>query len=335
MDKILPLRTALYRLCFGGYTDKDIQYVVEEFFTRTKQFLFHRESRHWRFRGEWKDGVSEIDDLTLDFISPLFARDGNGIFIELQAYFSNIEEISHQELQQQIDRLLNSVIQQQAVYLFRQRDPFGRIFYRSLRYILHKRPEWKREVNNGKQLVRKINTRDKLAPKSIIEEIFLTKETESSLTSLIETCLEELINVNQFAVPIAELLSLARELNEIALDSIPEQSAELVDPLLVESVRRIIEMTLAHIDQTVLDKYEKSGKLTSGERTGFRDALKKVLFDFANGGIEDNYFTYLSSHIADLNDMKQYRNKFRTQFEYMVKKAKQSFSARIKNDLSI
>jgi len=336
MEKKLSLKQALIRLCTGEYSTEDIHQVVEVFFTRTRQFLFHRETQHWHFRDEWEDGSTEIDDLTLDFIAPLFARDENGVFIELQRYFQIIGDLPESVLIEQIDRLLNSVIQQQSIQMFRQRDRFGRIFHRSLRYVLSKHPEWERALLNGEIIVRNFQNGNTPAPKPLLEEIFReTTQSKFTLTNQIETTIEQLIQEYHYVVLVTDVLSQARQLHQINLERASNEFENPRDPFFNEYVQLEISRTVQEINHTILEKYEKSGKLKPREREGFRKALKHMLMDFSGGGFEENYFTYLSEHLSSLDNMDIYRQKYRAQLEYLVKKSKEIFSARIRNDLSI
>jgi|GEM_PF-2244085 len=336
MEKILSLKQALFRLCNGEYSIDDIHQVVEVFFTRTRRFLLHRETQHWHFRDEWEERDSEIDDLAMDFIAPLFARDENGVFIELQRYFQTRGNLSDSELMEQIDRLLNSVIRQQSIHLFRQRDRFGRIFHRSLRYVLSKHPEWERTILYGDMIVRNFHNGNTPAPKHLLEELFReTTQSNFSLTTQIEFTIEQLIREFHYVVVVSDILSLARQLHQTNLEQASNKFEQPGDPFLAEYIQLEITSTIQQIDHTILEKYEKSGKLEIREREGFREALKHMLLDFSDGGLEENYYTYLSEHLSSLDNMDIYRKKYRAQFEYLVKKSKEIFSARMKNDLSI
>ncbi|MCF7803968.1 MAG: hypothetical protein K9N46_01530 [Candidatus Marinimicrobia bacterium] len=337
MKNFPKFRDALYRLCTGGYSADDVQIVVGRLSRQARRFLFHREKKQYRFRGDWEDGSLEIDDLALDFIAPLFARDGEGVFIELARYFSQSWTLSDDEFLEEVYQLLNGVVQQQSVRLFRERDPFGRAFYRSLRYMLNKHSRWHRVSIEGKAAVA-----GKAGNPALIESdeisVVLKESIQGapSLTEQMEAILHSVLDERGEAILIEEMLTHLRIFTESSLEYInADQGSEDPDPFLQTTIKNNIDYTVREVDQTVLSKYEERGKLSSEERLGFRKSLEKVLADFADGGGTLNYFEYLSDSLEPLDCPEVYKTRYRVQFEYVAKKAKDIFSAKIGNALSI
>lgn len=288
------------------------------------------------YRNDWEYGSDEIGDLAFDFIAPLFARDENGVFVELREYFQHFWDVPEEEFIEQVARLLNSLIHQESIRIFRERDPYGRLFYRSLRYILHKHSELVREGSNGTQIV--TTSIEKLFPVSpeILEEVFAeVARDNSNLTRQLETTLLQIIKEKNMAVPVNHLKIIATKHYRVLSEEIIQAADTADDSFLKQSIIQAIHYTQQKIDSSLLLKYERDHKLTSEERQAFRCAIKQLLVDFAVEDVEDNYFSYLETNLTSLEKMDEYRERYRTQFEYAVKKAKEIFSARLKNVFSI
>lgn len=335
MNKKSKFKKALTSLCSGEYTRSDVICVVETFCNETKRILYRKETYNWRLFGEWQDREKEVDDISLDIIAPIFVRDKSGVFIELKKYFQDSLTLNELEFQNSFYRLINSTINQQSIRLFQEREPLGKVFYRSLRYILRKQEEWEKvEYSNGSNIHLK-NTTSNIASDEQVETAFRNaKQISKSLTKQLEKMLIQLVENEELTVPIHTILKLIRQQSKKELENITKSSSDYLDPLLNGYISSAIKNTIREIDKQVLQRYESSHKLSSDERNGFKVSLKTLLIDFANGGGDRSYFDYLTESLSSLKSKKDY-NKYRTQFEYVAKLAKAKFSAYIKADFNI
>lgn len=336
MKDIQTFRNALKRLCDGNYTRTDIEYVATVLIRETRRFLFHREKKNYQFRGEWENGSAEMRDIALDFIAHLFARDEQNIFIELQHYFASCWELADQQFEEVVYQLLNSVIQQQSIRLFKERDSFGKTFYRSLRYLQNKHSNWKRTFVDGRLVIHHLNNAPVPIPRKELREIVRgSVQNSATLTEQVAHILETAITAYEQAVPVDELLAELRQLTENILDYESPRDTMPVDPFIYEVISKHVKVTLREVDGTILQKYERDGKLTPAEREGFREGVQQILIDFADGGCRSNYYEYLSQSLQSIENVKMYKSQYRTQFEYVAKKAKSIFSANVENALSM
>jgi len=296
----------------------------------------HRENKRYHYQGQWKNGFAEIEDLALDFIAPLFARDESGVFVELQKYFSTSWDLSDREFKEVVYQLLNSVIQQQSIRLFKERDPFGKTFYRSLRYLQNKHENWNRTFINGYLVIAPSSGHpDIMHPDTLVLVLKQCLERHLSLTEQIEQVLNEVIENRQQAVSVEDLLTHTRVLAELTLEGMSPKTSPAVDSFIYNVIESHIKKTVQEVDRTVLSRYETDGKLSSAERESFRKSIQAILIDHADGGCKDNYFQYLSGSLKTLESQELYKQTYRAQFEYVAKKAKSLFSAKVENALSM
>ncbi|MBS1271275.1 MAG: hypothetical protein MAGBODY4_00404 [Candidatus Marinimicrobia bacterium] len=336
MNSLKKFRSSLYRLCSGDYSHQDVQTVVAAITHQARRFLFHREKKQYQYRGQWANGSTEINDIALDLIAHLFARDETGHFVELEKYFSETRELSDEDFKETVFQLLNSVIQQQSIRLFKERDPFGKAFYRSLRYLQNKHTHWMRTFVDGR-LVFALDGENQqiMSPDTMVQVIKQSLEGQAPLTEQLEQVLSEVIDNRQQALSVEDLLSHMRVLAQLTLEGITPETSPAVDSFIYNIIEVHIKKTVEEIDQSILYRYEADGKLSPAERKGFRESIRPILTDHADGGCQDNYYTYLAECLDSLDDQETYKSAYRTQFEYIAKKAKSVFSAKVESALRI
>ncbi len=322
------IREILIHLITGDYHRKDIYGAVHHFADIGKSIIIRM--RHFSsLIADWADFQIELDDVVLDYIAPLFARDEKGIFVELEKYFDFESEL---DINDQIYRLIHSILNQESIRTYEHRDPLGKVCYRSLRYILTKHPKWRKERNEHGELI--IVSDDSSFADSTSERIAqllkFNVDGSTSLVKALEFCLIKLLDTEKINVVVTELLAMVRMKLSLGDDKPIHQ-----DPSLGMTVDIHITKTVKQIDSEILQRYESSKKLLPVERKGFNNALKKLLKDFKQDFSDGSYYTYLAAELADLDSEEVYKEKYRTQFEYVAKVAKQSFSASIKTDFKI
>ena len=332
VNRFVNMTDSLHRLCEGNYRIDDVTLVVSQFSNMAK-VLIARHSHLKRLTNEWSEFQSEIEDVALDYIAPLFARDETGVFIELKKYFDPVFTDDSPDIESAVERLIYSIIHQESIRIYENRDPVGRIFYRSLRYIMSKHPEWTKEKKPDNSVwIRSPLTNSFDVPETRITEAFkiIDKDT-AGLTKTIERGLIELICRSQCSVPVKGVLNTIRQ----QLKPNGSYVFNGGDPDIELTVDYHIGKVLTEIDETILVKYVKDRKMVNNERKGFLAALEHVLTDFQRGENGFSYFEYLSKHLPQLTQPETYQKDYRKQFEYVAKKAKRTFSAHIKSDFRL
>ncbi len=333
---ILDFRKSLSALISGSYTWKEVHEVVKLFSDEAKRLLIKKEFSGWNVRNFHRDGSSELDQIAIDFIAPLFARDNQGIFIILRDQLGETLEHSDTQLFSAFQQLVYSQVHHEFIRLFQERDPVGKVLYRSLRYILSKHPEWEKvKAGNGLQI---ITATGKVLPVSTEIEVSLqpadSNQSDKSLTGMMENYLKTAINADGQAVVLNKLFRAIRILIQQDVEWITRAHEE-IDPLLQATISRRISETLIHIENTLIDNYLAKKKICSDEKQIFRAALSDILTDYANGGVDETYITYLNRHAGFEISNITYTGQYKKQFEYVAKTAKRDFSARIRSDFNL
>jgi len=282
---------------------------------------------------EWTEHHLELEDKSLDFIAHLFARDEVGKFVELEKYFAPFLIDDKSSIIKAIDRLIHSTIHQESIRLYESRDPIGRVFYRSLRYILTKNSRWKKMGTGSEALL----THKKLVKSQPVEldkldnYFVLHDELATSLVKTIESGLYQIIEIEKKSVRIGDILQALRKHMKILTNQKYFEESKSLEM----SIKIHIKETISKIDQKILKKYVLETKINAIERQAYHDALYAILKDFSNNYNGYSYFDYLSIELSSLISKKDYYEKYRRQFEYLAKIAKRQFSAKIKSDFKL
>ncbi|MFQ6612466.1 MAG: hypothetical protein ACE5D2_05120 [Fidelibacterota bacterium] len=315
------IKSAIKSLCAGEGNKLEVRQVVDYFIQRTCKILIHKTG----LVNEWKDQKGEIIDLALDFIGPLFARDDHGVFYELKQYFESRFSLSEAAFKQEIMKLLLSVVRQESIRIFALRDPVGKIFYRSLHYLLNKYPRWRKQEHNSTGPVICTQPEAELVGMDTIQTAFQQSKV-GILTRDLEQVLIELVENRQKSVSVIDLLAYIRQTEWGHAGLIgPLRTDE--DPNLTLSLDQMISAVIRTVEKNIIKRYCEKGKLTPEECDRFKCALGSLMRDYTDGGIHQTYFNYLNhSFNGELTSEKYYQS-YRHPFEYIVKNAKKIFSA--------
>lgn len=326
-------RDSLAAMISGKSTRKQVRLAFTQFCKEATRILSQKEAMGWNIRNYSRSHTSEIEEIAIDFIGPLFARDERNIYIVLKHRMESELETNDELLFAAFQRLVYSHIQQELIRLFQERDPVGKVLYRSLRFVLTKNPLWEKTKTSNRIAI--ISERGNPLP--VVEESEFIECIKNlgfkgeSITKMMELLLRNIIETNGFAVPVPLLFQYLRVRVQEPLN-IEFQGSLDPDPTLEETIMHHVVKTISYIDSSFLSKYVASEKMTPGERMTFKKGLKKILIAFSNGGVEDTYAAYLNrSSDQNISDS-QYKRKYKKQFEYVAKVAKKDFSARIKSD---
>ena len=328
MTDLKLIKMSLLKLCENSYTVNDILLVVDHFRIECKKLLNIVGATNYIYNNDYGDLEKKINDYAIDLIAPLFARNETGEFIMLKKHFNEVFTCEDEKLEKAIMQMLNVAVKQGMIRIYEDTDPVNKVFHYSIKYLLKKRTDWeKSNLNSHCTSISKVGSLYSKATMEEVEYAFLLTPTKTA-TQQLKMVLADLIDRKKLAVPLTYLLLAFREYlkhnNEIIFETVePESEGDSVDYTIDDCIRVI--------DSQILISYISSGKYNQRERIGFRLAVKDYLIDLTqNGGVEQYYY-YLSKNIGFALTYDDYMEKYRTQFEYVLKKSKEYFSAMVKN----
>ena len=322
-------------LISGHYSHQQVHLVVAKFAAESKRLLAQKEFIGWQIRDFQYDSQAELETLAIDFIAPLFARDEQGVFCLLKKQFQPLSNLSNNELFTIFQRLVYAHVHQEFIRLFQERDPVGKILYRSLRYLLGKHSLWVKVKSADNLTVITLSGQqlDVITDSDVILDISKVLSTDKSLTGIMESYLEKTLVSRRQSVPLHQLFQAFRTMVQHDIEWLGKESAEN-DSIIKLTIDQRISETLKHIDGTMLCKYVATKKLTLDEQQLFRLALRDMLQDFSNGGVSQTYASYLNQHTTIEISDDCYADQYKKQFEYAAKTAKQDFSVRVRTDFN-
>jgi len=126
------------RIIFNRYSNRDIVNFIHLCSAHAYGFLKIKYYRNKLFFGVNCSSDEMLQDLAVDLIAPLFARDKNGRFSVLKKYFQPLlEEIegNNETILIFLKRLIVSKAKQELVEKFKKEDPVGWKIYRNLQLV--------------------------------------------------------------------------------------------------------------------------------------------------------------------------------------------------------
>lgn len=205
MSKITIIKDALKRLCINQYSLEDIRVFVNYLSNECIEYLKKSGEIKYILYHEHGNLEQKLEDYAIDIIGPLFARDEKGDFIILKHQFSKCLEDQEEKLESQIFQVLKTSVKRGMIQYYGDTDPIGKIFYRSLRYLLEKKKEWaKSELNAHGISISRPGYRNKVAT---FEDVVLAfhQVPQKTTTVKLREILINLIDQQRMSVPISFL----------------------------------------------------------------------------------------------------------------------------------
>lgn len=106
-------------------------------------------------------------------------------------------------------------------------------------------------------------------------------------------------------------------------DAFGEEYQSVPDPVLAIALDKALHQAASEVDK-ILNRYDRTGKLPAELIEPFRKALADIVGDLAAGFPAMSYLRYLRLYLPQLTP-KEYRNRYRTRFEYLAEIAQDSF----------
>ena len=363
----MDLHALLKRIVQGNYTQQDLVRTVDLFQKTALSYLRYLQVSGKRIGGEQEDISTELEDLALDCIAPLFKRDRQGRFVILAAYFgqdlNGYDPEQNLQLLSDIRRLVVKKTKQELARIFRERDPEGARLLRNIRVAVRYSDDLHifREAGRDWLCFREHAVAELESEFNAVvsEDRALSSTSSAGLRRDLPTIPEEELS-QQFlsvhkpkdpvSVSIRKILHLIEDLpqyqNCIPVDlvarTIRQAHVELMRTHSQATVQQEtpfehvqgleIEQAVNAVDASIWEKlkqYVWRRKLPLAVAEAYRFALRDVLQDLLDHADRISYYKQLKHYLPDL-DYFDYRQNHRSIFEYLAKLGKRELSDRLK-----
>jgi hypothetical protein len=283
------------------------------------------------------------EDLALDCIGPLFARDANGRFTHIEIYYTSLQwaSVSDAELLAATRRLVFSTVHQQLVRLYRDHDPSLEKIIRNLRNAI-RGSELIIEERRGAELWVAVPGETLLQrqlpemPWSYLEgELTGYLQERTPLRAVIQQCATILDgqHVCRKSFPLTSLaLILRMAYSRFAAG--PEGPVPEEAEIRAEEAERIIGDALMSVESEKRATYVDKGKVNGPTYAAYMMAIRAILrSEFVeNDGHVRSYLDHLQLHLPDLSIV-EYRDNHRCHLEYLTKLARERFLENVRAEL--
>lgn len=285
------------------------------------------------------------DDLAIDCIAPLFARDPGGRFHRLDVYYTHAAwtTLTDADLLAVTRRLVLSAVHHQLVHLYREHDPSLEKIIRNLRNAIQGCGALE-EVRRGGDLW--VRCRMETNAQRALPEIpwaFLEGELTGVLQERtpLRTVVAEIGRVletqtlyrKSFALTsLALLLRMVYARFGAGCEAIADGDEAALGQ---DEADRIIRVTLAELAAEKHHGYVGKGKVDAGTWAAYMAAVRSILhaeFVRDEGGA-DSYHEHLTAHLPGLS-VAAYREHHRIHLEYLAKLGRQRFLAVMRKELT-
>ncbi len=365
----MDLYGTLKRVLQGDYSQQDLVQIVDLFQKTALSYLRYLQVSGKRIGGERENLASELEDLALDCIAPLFKRDKHGRFVLLIAYFgANLENYKpgdNVHLLSDTRRLVVKKTKQELARIFRERDPEGARLLRNIRVAvrysddLHIFREAGRDwlcfrayavadlqaemaaVSENGHSAPQPDTRapglrrhQPVIPEEQLSQLFLSVHKS---TDPVSTSLRKILNLldpleqYQNCVPVDLVARTIRQAHDESMRSHTERISQQDTPF--EHLQTLeIEQAMSAVDESIWEKlkqYVWRRKLPLNVAEAYRFALRDVLRDILDHPDRVSYYKQLQHYLPNLG-YREYRQEHRSVFEYLAKLGKRELSDRLK-----
>lgn len=272
-----------------------------------------------------------IDELAIESIAQLFARNDEGVFIKLKGAFENWQPPIETEENAVffLNRMAAKSVEKYVSELLRDSDPFFAKILDSVNYIIEKQNFKKKNILGTTFIIendsfRKIGC---LPNSQFINE--LPAELFQEMNVLIPKLFNHVKNNSSYeaAIPLNALVLRIKKLRTSAFifsDKVEFTSDISIDFMLNNSLNLTIKR--------LRESYSKKEKLSVQEVSGIEEALRSITLDMKDGGINPGLHKYFLEQFPELT-LGEYESKYKNIFEYMYKFLKKAIAVQLKEGI--
>jgi hypothetical protein len=259
-----------------------------------------------------------LQELAMDCIVGLFVREPDNEIISIQHTFNNWKPVvkTEEDCLFFLNKVVSNRVEQHIYKLFKEEDPFFSRLLDSVNYLVRTNGFNKIHFLGKTFLTESLEDKfeKNFIPTDEFEKIpavlFQNKKT------LLGDLFSYLRNETGFnpAIPLNELINRLKHINF---------SEYLVNEFVISEykkieINQIVEVGLNYAIEKLLTSYFDKGKLDEVERIAFELALKEMVIDLSDGGINPGLYKYLSPYLVGLTEQ-DYQIKYHNILEYLLK----------------
>ncbi len=282
-----------------------------------------------------------LESTAIDCIAELFERDSDGVFIELEHFFSaehDCNVLTDDDIVAHFRSLVFTKLKDGIFQLYRENDPVFSKILRNLKIAIEKTPGISTIERFGITylLFSTENNRNMHLPEYPLDEFvieaarrFRQGDSSGNFLMVLRNILTEQDQYRQIysLFDCTLLLKRISALHKIPMEEIFDSEHDLME----QDIQSIVERTLIQIRNDLCIRYVHSGKFTRAAFDRYFSAIEEMIIDtfVRSDGSEKTYDQYLQRYIEDLT-YNDYRTNHRVQFEYMTKLAKKAVREQLK-----
>jgi len=281
-----------------------------------------------------------IESTAIDCIAELFERDSDGVFIELEHFFSvehDLDLLTDDDVTALFRSLVFTKLHDGIFTLYRENDPVLSKILRNMKIALRQSTTLRVEQYLGMAMVVYASDEDRmhLPAHSIetVEQCFAKSLRGVKHITQYLAAFEHLISTSLDSRNMFSLIDLCVCIKRHIMNhQIPLNDALSMEGLLFDQdAVTLVESALKHIRKDLYQRYVAKKKLNEEEFTGYMNAIDHMIRDtfLHSDGSEKNYGEYLQHHLPEIS-YTEYREYHRKQFEYMVKLSKKAVRERLR-----
>jgi hypothetical protein len=281
-----------------------------------------------------------LDSTALDCIAELFERDAEGVFIELEQYFTvehDLAQLSDDDIIAMMRSLVFTKLSDGLFALYRENDPVLSKIIRNIKLAVEKTNGLSLDRILGVTVIRTECLDDRMHGAELTVEELESRFSETLsgprtsqeyLASwrdhiLGDRSLRDTVSLIDMAVCMKRhMLQYQVSLHQVIME----------DAVLFEADASVlIDAALRQVQADLHGRYVKRNKLDEHVFHAYMKAIAEMTNDtfLRSDGSERKYGEYLQDHIPGLS-YEDYRRDHRKQFEYMAKLVKKAVKQRLK-----
>lgn len=270
-----------------------------------------------------------LQEMAIDSIAPLFARDEAGDFVKLIKAFENwTPKIDSEETAQFfVNRLIARSVDKYISEILRESDPFFSKILDTITYLIEKVGYRKHNLIGTTYIVENENfmKTGALPDSKFINELPLELFYDniniiSKVFDYIKSNTDKAVAIPLNAL-VMKIKSVVMSEHRLPESYFNEQGTE-VDSILNKALNTCIEkMNVSYVEKN---------KISEIEADRIRQALINITNDLRDGGINSGLHKYLLEQFPQLN-FKDYEEKYQNLFEYLFKILKKEIAEQLKS----